>query len=97
MWDFYSTPVDVLYLILSICIVLLTLFIVIAIWRIIRILRDINTLTDRAKDTVDLVNHYLWQPIKILTQLIEKSKNKANETIKNAAKKVRKRKESNLS
>jgi len=89
--DFYSTPVDVLYLILSLCVVFLTLFIVLALWRLIRIMRDVNSITARAKDTVDLVNHYLWQPIKIITQWIEKTKEKTEEVIKDQAQKVRKK------
>lgn len=91
MGNFYATPVDVLYLVLSLCLGFLTLFLVIALWQVIKILRDVNTLTDRAKDTVDLVNHYLWQPIKILTQLLEKTKGKANEAVQKAAKKARKK------
>lgn len=92
MWDFYATPVDILYLVLSICIGLLTLFLIVALWRLIRILRDVNTVTDRTKDTVDLVNHYLWQPIKIMSQLIEKTKGVAGDAIKKEAKKARKSK-----
>jgi len=92
MWNFYQTPLDVLYLVLSVSIFFLVLFLIIALWRLIRILRDVNTVTDRAKDTVDLVNHYLWQPIKILNQLIEKTKGAAGEAVKKGAKKARKSK-----
>ena len=70
----YKTPIDILYLILSISVGLLTLFLVVAIYRLIRMLGNINSVTDKVKDTVDLVNHYMWQPIKIMMMLIEKGK-----------------------
>ncbi|MBN1258688.1 hypothetical protein JXA05_02935 [Candidatus Peregrinibacteria bacterium] len=73
-FDLYQTPVDYLYLVLSTCIGLLTLFLVIAVYRLIRIFGNVNAITEKAKDTVDLVNHYMWQPIKIALMLIEKGK-----------------------
>jgi hypothetical protein len=70
----YTTSLDVLYLVLSIGLGLLLLVLVIAIIQIIRILSDVNQVSTKAKDTMDLVNHYLWQPIKIAMQVMEKSK-----------------------
>lgn len=74
MLALYSTPLDILYLVLSIGIALLVLFLVIALYHLIKILSNVNKVTSKAKDTMDLINHYLWQPIKIAMMIIEKSK-----------------------
>mgnify|MGYP006865010088 CR=1 FL=1 len=73
----YDTPLNVLYLILSIGGGLLLLVLVIAVVQIIGILMNIKNVTTKAKDTVDLVNHYLWQPIKIMMMILEKGKEMA--------------------
>lgn len=73
----YNTPLEILYLILSIGIGLLALFLVIALFHLIGILRNIKKVTSKARDTVELVNHYLWQPIKIMLMIIEKAKHMA--------------------
>ncbi len=77
MFELYSTPLDILYLVLSIIIGLLGIFLSIILFHIIKILRNINKVSAKAKDTMDLVNHYLWQPIKIAMTLMEKSKEMA--------------------
>ncbi len=87
MLEMYSTPLDVLYLVLSIGGGLLLLFLVIAIFHLIRILRDVNKVTNKAKDTIDLVNHYLWQPIKIMLMVMDKSKEFAAKQAKKTTKK----------
>jgi|GEM_PF-1470823 len=74
MLEFYSTPLDVLYLSLTIVVSVLGVFLVIAVYHLIKILSDVNQVTAKAKDTMDLVNHYLWQPIKFAMMIIEKSK-----------------------
>ena len=74
MLELYSTPLDILYLVLTIAIALLAIFLVLALFHFIKILSNVNKVTSKAKDTVDLVNHYLWQPIKIAMMLIEKGK-----------------------
>ena len=82
MLELYSTPLDILYLILSIAIGLLALFLIIALFHLIKILSNVNKVTSKAKDTMDLVNHYLWQPIKIAMMILEKSKEVARHTRK---------------
>ncbi len=74
MLELYQTPVDILYFVLTISIGLLALFLLLAIYHLIRIFADIRRITDKAKDTMDLVNHYLWQPIKIMMMIYEKGK-----------------------
>jgi len=74
MFEFYSTPLDILYLALTIVVSLLGLFLVIAVFHIVRILGNIHKVSSKAKDTMDLLNHYLWQPIKIAMMILEKMK-----------------------
>jgi hypothetical protein len=73
----YQTPLDILYLILSISVGLVTLFLLLALGHFIGILRNVNKVTAKAKDTIDLLNHYLWQPIKIILMILEKAKEMA--------------------
>ena len=74
MFEIYQTPLDYLYLILSVSIGLLALFLVIGAYHLIKILHNVNKVSEKAKDTVDLLNHYLWQPIKIAMTIMEKGK-----------------------
>jgi len=82
MLAMYNSPLNILYLVLSIGFGLLVIFLIVAIYNIICILRDVRKVTERAKDTVDLVNHYLWQPIKIMMMILEKGKDIAARTRK---------------
>lgn len=74
MTGIYSSSTDILYLVLTIVIALLGIFLCVALYHIIKILRDVNTVSTKAKDTMDLLNHYLWQPIKIAMMVLEKMK-----------------------
>lgn len=70
----YKTPLDILYLVLSIGGGLLLLILVVAVFHLVGILNNVKKVTRKAKDTVDLVNHYLWQPIKMMMTIVEKGK-----------------------
>lgn len=70
----YKTPLDILYLVLSIGGGLLLLVLVVAVFHLVGILSNVKKVTRKAKDTVDLVNHYLWQPIKMMMTIMEKGK-----------------------
>ena len=78
----YNSPLNILYLVLSIGFGLLVIFLVFAIYNLICILKNVRKVSERAKDTVDLVNHYLWQPIKIMMMILEKGKEVAAKTRK---------------
>jgi len=82
MLELYSTPLDILYLVLSIAIGLLAIFLIVSLYHLIKILSNVNKVTAKARDTMDLINHYLWQPIKIALMIIEKSKAVAKHTRK---------------
>lgn len=86
MLELYSTPLDILYLVLSIGIAFLAFFLIITLYHLIKILSNVHKVTSKAKDTMDLVNHYLWQPIKIAMMIIEKSKTVARKTAKKTSK-----------
>ena len=88
----YNSPLEVLYLVLSIGIVLLVIFLVLALYHLIAILSNVKKVTAKAKDTVELVNHYLWQPIKIAMMIIEKGKHYASQQCEKAEKASKKKK-----
>lgn len=86
MLEMYKTPLDILYLVLSIGGGLLLLLLIVAVFHLIGILSNVKKVTRKAKDTVDLVNHYLWQPIKIMLMVLEKAKGVAAKQAKKAKK-----------
>lgn len=61
-------PSDTFYLVLSVSVVLLTIFLSIVLVYAMFILRDVNKVTQSAKDTADKVNHYVMQPIRLANQ-----------------------------
>lgn len=82
MFEMYKTPLEILYLVLSIGGGILLLVLIIAVVHLISILSNIKKVTAKAKDTIDLVNHYLWQPIKIMLMVLEKTKGVVKKTRK---------------
>ena len=82
MFQMYDTPVEILYLVLSIGGGILLLLLIIAVFHLISILSNVKKVTSKAKDTIDLVNHYMWQPIKIMMMILEKAKSVAEKTAK---------------
>ncbi len=74
MGALYTTSTDILFLVLTIVIAVLGILLAIAIYHMVKILRNVNKVTDKAKDTMDLINHYLWQPIKIFLMALDKLK-----------------------
>lgn len=74
MFSMYNTPLDILYLALTVGFSLLVIFLIFALWHLIKILRDVNKISEKTKDTLTLINHYIWQPIKIMMMILEKTK-----------------------
>ncbi len=74
MFSMYDTPLNILYLVLTVGFGLLVIFLLFALWHLIRILRDVNKISEKTKDTVTLINHYLWQPLKIMMMVMDKAK-----------------------
>lgn len=77
----YDSPLEVLYLVLTIGIALLVVFLSIILLHVIGILSNLKKVSAKTKDTVDLINHYLWQPIKIMLSILEKTKDVAKKTV----------------
>ncbi len=84
----YATPLDFLYLTLTVCIALLTLFLVMALFHFVGILSNARKLSATLKDTASLINHYLWQPLKFAMSIIEKTKEHASKAARKAAKRA---------
>lgn len=82
MLEIYQTPLDILYLALSVAAVLIAIFLVMALYQLFRLLKNVNDLSEKAKDTVDLMNHYLWQPIKFMMMVMDKGKEMASKSTK---------------
>ncbi|QQR55115.1 hypothetical protein IPG41_00865 [Candidatus Peregrinibacteria bacterium] len=62
---------DILYLTLSVCITLLTVFVSITLIYLLFILRDVVKVTDQVKDLVEKVNTYITKPILLTKSIIE--------------------------
>lgn len=82
----YKTPLDILYLVLSIGGGVLLFVLIVAVIHLVGILSNVKKVTSKAKDTVDLLNHYLWQPIKIMLMIMEKAKGAAARQAKKKSK-----------
>lgn len=72
MLAIYQTPLDFLYLVLSVSVGLLAIFLILFIYNLIRIVYNLRSVTEKAHETMDLINHYLYQPIKFLMKMMEK-------------------------
>lgn len=90
MLELYKTPVDILYLILSIGGGILLLLLILAVFHLVMILSNVRKISSKAQDTMDLVNHYMWQPIKIMMMVMEKAKEVAARQAKKTAKAAKK-------
>lgn len=62
---------DILYLTLSVCITLLTVFVSITLIYLLFILRDVVKVTDQVKELVDKVNTYITKPILLTKSIVE--------------------------
>lgn len=65
------TPLNILYIVLSVCIGLLTIFLCVAIFYLINILRDVEKVVYKVEETTDRVNRFVAQPIKIAAKIAE--------------------------
>ena len=90
MLELYQTPLDILYFVLTIVIALVGFFLVILLFHAIGLLRNLKVISEKVKDTTDLINHYLWMPIKVLLAIVEKGKDVAEKHSRSKSKKKKK-------
>ncbi|MFA5792894.1 MAG: hypothetical protein WC897_03435 [Candidatus Gracilibacteria bacterium] len=64
-------PIDILFLTLSVCASLTTIFLSITLVYLMFILRDVVKVTDQIKELVDNVNTYIAKPILLTKSIIE--------------------------
>lgn len=64
-------PIDILYLTLSVCVAMLTIFLSITLVYLLFILRDITKISDQVKDIVQKVDTYVTKPILLTKSVIE--------------------------
>ncbi len=63
--------INILYLTLSVCVALLTIFLSITLIYLMFILRDVSKAIDSAKDAIEKVNEYITRPILMTKSIIE--------------------------
>jgi hypothetical protein len=64
-------PLDILFLTLSVCVALVTIFLSMTLIYLMFILRDTVKVTDQIKEIVDKVNTYVTKPLLLTKSIIE--------------------------
>jgi len=71
----FLTPLNILFIVLSIAVFLVTIFICMALYHAIQIMRDVQKVTDKAKETVEQVNEYIAKPISVILEVVDQVRN----------------------
>ena len=64
-------PTDILFLTISVCVALVTIFLSVTLIYLLFILRDVVKITDHVKGFVDNINTYITKPIMMTKSIIE--------------------------
>ena len=64
-------PVDILFLTLSVCVALVTIFLSVTLIYLMFILRDVVKVTDQVKELVDKGHMYVTKPLLLTKSIIE--------------------------
>lgn len=64
-------PLAFLYIALGVGFLLLVIFTCVTLIYFMQILRDVNKITDSARDTAERVNDYVLQPLAFISQVVE--------------------------
>lgn len=67
-----SETQDLLNVVLAIGFLGIAIALVMVLIRVYKLLGNVNTITEKTTEVVELVNHYLWQPARIGSQIMEK-------------------------
>lgn len=62
---------DILFLTLSVCVALVTIFLSVTLIYLMFILRDVVKITDEAKNVVEKINTYVTKPLLLTKSIIE--------------------------
>ena len=65
----FETNLDLLYFSLTIFVGCMTILLSILLIKVIRIVANVQRITDLVKETAQLVNEYAWKPIEIFMHL----------------------------
>lgn len=60
-----ENALEILYLSISFFLILLILFLIPVLYRLSKLLKNLNYITENIYETVDLIQSYLWQPAKL--------------------------------
>ncbi|MBI5414158.1 hypothetical protein HZA38_01440 [Candidatus Peregrinibacteria bacterium] len=69
-----DTTSDLLNMTLTSATILLTLALLLVLARVYKVLGKVNAITEEISEIVEVVNHYLWQPARIMMTIFEKLK-----------------------
>jgi len=64
-------PTDILFLTISVCVALVSIFLSVTLIYLLFILRDVVKITDQVKGIVDNINTYITKPIMMTKSIIE--------------------------
>lgn len=67
----FADPQSTLYIVLSIAVALLTVFLCVALIYSILILRDTNKMLEKVHNTVDRVNTFILKPVSIASSIVD--------------------------
>lgn len=82
-----TTSLDILYIALAIGFIVLVIFTSIALFYLVFIFRDLSKITDKVKETTDVLSGYVLSPVKFLYGLYEKLEPLIESVIEKASKK----------
>ncbi len=91
MFELYQTPLDILYLVLTITVVVLLILGALVLFHVIRLLRNVSKMSETIENVVEMVNHYLMVPLRVGLMVIEKTKDHMAKGAEKEAKKAKKK------
>jgi hypothetical protein len=63
--------IDILYLTISVCVALLTLFLSVTLIYLMMVLRDVVRVSDKVKDVVEKVDTYITKPLLLTKSIVD--------------------------
>ncbi len=66
------SPSDLLLIVLTFCVLLLTVFVIVLITNLTRILRNVSNITERVDDLSFSLNNFVKMPLQMMGSVVEK-------------------------